>query len=98
MHSSQGPIMQILTPLEDISRGAQVGFRIHEHPSKIADTQKAATTSIPAGTSPGKILRLQGKGLPEFNGFGFGDILIKTHLRIPNPLNEEQLEALKHFD
>jgi molecular chaperone DnaJ len=53
---------------------------------------------IPAGTSPGKILRLQGKGLPEFNGFGFGDILIKTHLKVPNPLNEEQLEALKYFD
>jgi len=51
MHSSQGPIMQILTPLEDISRGAQVGFRIHEHPSKIKDLQKAATTSLPAGTS-----------------------------------------------
>ena len=28
MHHSQGPIMQILTPLEDISRGAQVGFTI----------------------------------------------------------------------
>lgn len=28
MHNSQGPIFQILTPLEDISRGAQVGFTI----------------------------------------------------------------------
>lgn len=53
---------------------------------------------IPPGTSPGKILRLQGKGLPEFNGFGFGDILIKTQIKIPSELSEQQLEALKYFD
>lgn len=35
MHHSQGPVIEILTPSEDASRGAQVGFRIHQHPSKI---------------------------------------------------------------
>ncbi len=30
------PVIEILTPSEDASRGAQVGFRIHQHPSKIA--------------------------------------------------------------
>ena len=30
------PVIEVLTPSEDASRGAQVGFRIHEHPSKIA--------------------------------------------------------------
>ena len=49
--AAKSPIMQILTPLEDISRGAQVGFRIHEHPSKISHTQKVETTSMPAVTS-----------------------------------------------
>ena len=41
------PVFEILTPSEDASRGAQVGFRIHEHPSKIAaaniQTTKAET-------------------------------------------------------
>jgi selenocysteine lyase/cysteine desulfurase len=36
MHQSQGPVIEVLTPSEDASRGAQVGFRIHQHPSKIA--------------------------------------------------------------
>ena len=36
MHHSQGPVIEVLTPSEDASRGAQVGFRIHQHPSKIA--------------------------------------------------------------
>lgn len=36
MHQNQGPVIEVLTPSEDASRGAQVGFRIHQHPSKIA--------------------------------------------------------------
>jgi selenocysteine lyase/cysteine desulfurase len=35
MHHSQGPVIEVLTPSEDASRGAQVGFRIYQHPSKI---------------------------------------------------------------
>jgi molecular chaperone DnaJ len=53
---------------------------------------------IPPGTSPGKILRLQGRGLPEFNSFGHGDILIKVMIKIPVVLSNEQMEALKYFD
>ena len=52
---------------------------------------------IPGGTNPGKILRLTGKGLPEFNGFGVGDILIKVNIKVPESLTEEQEEALKYF-
>jgi molecular chaperone DnaJ len=53
---------------------------------------------IPPGTSPGKILRLHAKGLPEFNGFGNGDILVKVHILIPQDLTEEQIKALDYFD
>lgn len=52
---------------------------------------------IPPGTSPGKILRLHAKGLPEFNGFGNGDILVKVHILIPEKLTEEQIKALDYF-
>jgi len=37
------PVIEILTPAEDASRGAQVGFRIHEHPSKIASSNAQVT-------------------------------------------------------
>jgi molecular chaperone DnaJ len=53
---------------------------------------------IPPGTSPGKILRLHAKGLPEFNGFGNGDILVKVHILIPGNLTEEQIKALDYFE
>lgn len=60
---------------------------------------KGATLKIkiPAGTNPGKIFRLQGKGLPDFNGFASGDILIKTNVKIPSELTEEQEKALELF-
>ena len=49
MHNSQGPIIQILTPLEDISRGAQVGFIIKERQKEVV--QQTRTESISAGSS-----------------------------------------------
>jgi selenocysteine lyase/cysteine desulfurase len=44
MHHSQGPIIQILTPLEDISRGAQVGFTI-KGLKETTETQIQSNTS-----------------------------------------------------
>jgi molecular chaperone DnaJ len=52
---------------------------------------------IPAGTQPGKIFRVKGKGIPEFNGFGQGDILIQVNVRIPETLTEEQIQAIEYF-
>jgi molecular chaperone DnaJ len=45
---------------------------------------------IDAGTQPEKILRLRGKGLPDVNGYGKGDILVKVHCWIPTRLNSEE--------
>lgn len=39
--------------------------------------------SIAAGTEPGKILRLRGKGLPSVRGYGVGDQLIVVQLFVP---------------
>ena len=52
---------------------------------------------VPPGTQPGKIFRLKGKGLPEFNGFGFGDILVQVNVKIPEFLTEEQMKAIEYF-
>lgn len=50
---------------------------------------------IEAGTQPGKILRLRGKGLPDVNGYGKGDLLVQIHLWVPNKLNKEEQDLLK---
>jgi len=53
---------------------------------------------VPSGTDPGKIFRLQGKGIPEFNGFINGDILVKVNVKVPKNLSEEQIEKLNQLD
>lgn len=52
---------------------------------------------VPPGTQPGRIFRLKGKGLPEFNGFGTGDILVQVNVKIPEYLTEEQMKAIEYF-
>ena len=52
---------------------------------------------IPAGTQPGKVLRLRGLGVPHLRGSGRGDMLITVNVRIPKhtDLTDEQ-RALFH--
>jgi len=38
----------------------------------------------------GKILRLRGKGLPNLEGYGTGDLLIHINVWTPNKLSREQ--------
>ncbi|MBD5239696.1 MAG: molecular chaperone DnaJ [Bacteroidales bacterium] len=57
-----------------------------------------ARLNIPAGTQPGKVLRLRGKGLPDTNGGAKGDELINVMVYIPENLTDEQkaqFEAMK---
>jgi molecular chaperone DnaJ len=56
---------------------------------------------IEPGTQPGRILRLRGKGLPEVNGYGRGDLLVNVNVWIPKILNKEEsriFEKLKDSD
>ena len=57
-----------------------------------------AKLKIPAGTQTGTEFRLQGKGFPSLRGFGSGDLRIKVNVVVPTNLNEEQKEALRHFN
>ncbi len=50
---------------------------------------------IDPGTQPGKILRLRGKGLPELNSYGRGDLLANINVWIPRKLSREEKEMLE---
>lgn len=54
-----------------------------------------AQIKIDAGTQSGKILRLKGKGLPEVNGYGQGDLLVNINVWTPQKLNGEEKELLE---
>lgn len=46
--------------------------------------------SIPAGTQPGKIFRLKGKGVPNVRGGGRGDQVVIVNVEVPQRLTQEQ--------
>lgn len=53
---------------------------------------------IEPGTQPGKILRLRGKGLPEVNNYGKGDLLVSINVWIPKSLSREERKTLEKLD
>lgn len=59
---------------------------------------------IDAGTQGGKVLRLKGKGLPDVNGYGRGDLLVEISVFTPTVLSGEekkvveQLKTSKNFE
>jgi molecular chaperone DnaJ len=52
---------------------------------------------IEPGTQPGKILRLRGKGLPEVNGYGRGDLLVNVNVWIPKSMTKEEIRLIEKF-
>lgn len=50
---------------------------------------------IDAGTQPGRVLRLRGKGLPDINGYGTGDILVIVDVFIPKSVSKDEKKVLE---
>ncbi|HSN57876.1 MAG TPA: molecular chaperone DnaJ [Clostridiaceae bacterium] len=50
--------------------------------------------SVPAGTQPGTVFRLKGKGVPKVNGHGRGDQYVNVVVDIPKTLSVKQKEAM----
>jgi molecular chaperone DnaJ len=63
-----------------------------------------AKVKVEAGTQPGKLLRMRGRGINGLNNSGTGDQFIKVNIYVPKDLTPEErkhVEALrgeKHFD
>ena len=54
-----------------------------------------ARLKIPAGTQPGKVLRLRGKGLPRMNSNVKGDLLVNVMVYIPEELSDTEKAAIE---
>jgi molecular chaperone DnaJ len=53
---------------------------------------------VDPGTQPGKILRLRGKGIPEVNGYGRGDLLVTVNVWIPRNISKEERYTLEKLN
>jgi molecular chaperone DnaJ len=56
-----------------------------------------ASLKVPPGTQSGTVFRLRGKGMPQLNSSGKGDLMVRTQVEVPTNLNADQREKLKAF-
>jgi molecular chaperone DnaJ len=63
--------------------------------AEIPTAEGKVKVKIDAGTQPEKILRLRGKGIPDVNGYGHGDLLVRIHVWIPKRLNTEEKKTME---
>ncbi len=57
----------------------------------------AATIKIPAGTQPGTMFRLRGKGVKNIQGYGHGDLHVRIAVEVPTHLTAAQKAKLQEF-
>ncbi|MDQ4005694.1 MAG: molecular chaperone DnaJ, partial [Actinomycetota bacterium] len=48
------------------------------------------TLEIPAGTDPGSVIRLRGKGVPNLGRRGRGDLLVRIDVDVPAKLGKRE--------
>lgn len=53
---------------------------------------------IEPGTMSGKVLRLRGKGLPDVNGYGRGDLLVSVNVWVPKKVSREEMDLIAKLD
>ena len=53
------------------------------------------TMKLDAGTQSGTVVKLKGKGMPDVNGYGKGDLFVKILVWIPRKLSRSEREAVE---
>lgn len=81
-------IYNLFISIPDATLGTHVEIPTVENNVKI---------KIEPGTQPGKILRLKGKGLPEVNAYGRGDLLVNVNVWIPKSMTREESKIIEKF-
>jgi molecular chaperone DnaJ len=62
---------------------------------EIPTIESRVKIKIDAGTQPGKILRLRGKGVPDVNGYGKGDLLVAINIWMPKNISSDEKKMME---
>jgi molecular chaperone DnaJ len=52
---------------------------------------------VPAGSQPGKLLKVKGRGAPKLKGGGKGDLLARLRLTVPQKMSKRERELLEEL-
>ncbi|MFH1714566.1 MAG: molecular chaperone DnaJ [Candidatus Nealsonbacteria bacterium] len=50
---------------------------------------------VPQGTESGKVLRVSGKGVPRFSGYGKGSLFVELIIKTPKKISQKQRDLLE---
>ena len=64
---------------------------------EVPTVEGKAKIKIAPGTHAGKVLRLRGKGIPDVNGYGRGDIMVVVDITIPTALTSEEKKLVREL-
>jgi molecular chaperone DnaJ len=81
-------ICEIPVSFTQLALGAEIEVPTLEDKSKL---------KVPAGTQTGTVFRLKGKGIPDLQGYGKGDELVRVHVEVPHKLTARQRELLEEY-
>jgi molecular chaperone DnaJ len=55
------------------------------------------TLKVPAGTQPGEVIRLRGKGMPDVHGGPRGDLYVQVQLEVPKKVGGRHAELIREL-
>jgi molecular chaperone DnaJ len=64
---------------------------------EVPTLEGAENMTLPRATQSGDLARLRGRGLPDIQGYGRGDLLVQLVVEVPKKLTSRQEELLREF-
>lgn len=91
------PHEELLRDKEDLVYNLLISFPTAAlgGPVEIPTLSGRVRINIPAGTQPGKMLRLKGKGLPANGGATVGDMIVNILVYVPENLTADERKAIE---
>ena len=81
-------IVDVPVGYADAALGASVQVPTPEGPISL---------KVPAGSQPGKLLKIKGRGAPKLKGGGKGDLLARLKLIVPEKVSKKERELLEEL-
>ena len=63
----------------------------------IPTLEGSTTLRLRPGTQPGEVIKIRGKGMPRFRGYGKGDLLVRIGVSVPEKLTSQQRILLEQL-
>jgi len=64
---------------------------------EVATPEGPISLKVPAGSQPGKLLKVKGRGAPRLKGGGKGDLLARLRLDVPQKVSKKERELLEEL-